>query len=422
MKTRNFTTLPLALTCATWLSIAPASAAVQLLGVGSIPGTTRDQSGLRELLEDGVTPHNLAGGFGSAITYSGSADLYYAAPDRGPADGATSYIDRLYTLRIRVQPTASGYRVLPTLVNTRLLRNRALEEFTGAASAFDPTNSPRGLRFDPEGIRADACGKGVYISDEYGPFIYRFNVATGVRAAVLKVPTKFLADFPSATPDDELDHNASGRQSNRGMEGLAVSADGSKVYGIMQSPLIQDGGLDADLKRVGTNARILELDIATGAVREFLYPLADKKHGISEIIAVDDHEFLVLERDGKAGTEAAYKQILKIDIADATDIRAVKSLPQDSIPAEITPVSKQPFIDMLDPAFGLAGASFPEKIEGLAFGPDLPGGRHLLIVTNDNDFNAAQDSRIFAFAIDRTDLPGFQAQQIAPGACVGGAP
>lgn len=120
-----------------------------------------------------------------------------------------------------------------------------------------------------------------------------------------------------------------------------------------------------------------------------------------------------MERDGRAGASAAFKQIFKIDIANATDIRAVKQLPASGIPAGVTPVDKQAFINLLDPAFGLAGASFPEKIEGLAFGPNLPDGRHLLIVTNDNDFNANQDSKFFAFAIDHADLPNYQPQRIA---------
>ena len=64
--------------------------------------------------------------------------------------------------------------------------------------------------------------------------------------------------------------------------------------------------------------------------------------------------------------------------------------------------------------FGLAGASFPEKLEGLAIGPDLADGRHLLLVTSDNDFAAGNPSRFFAFALDRSDLPGFQAQQVVP--------
>lgn len=398
--------------------VSAAGAAVELIGVGSLPGTAVDQTGLSSLLEDGITPHNQAGGFGSAITYSGFGDLYYATPDRGPADGATSYIDRLYTFRIEIDAMAGGgYSVTPSLERTRLLRRGGQDYYTGSAAAFDPTNSTASRRFDPEGVRVGRCGSSVFVSDEYGPFVYEFNVASGKRINTVNVPNKFLTDYPSTTPSNELMSNGSGRQSNRGMEGLAISPDGLKLYGIMQSPLIQDGGLDVSFKRVGKNVRILEVDVSTGELREFLYRLDNKSNGISEITAVNDHEFLVIERDGKVGAEAAVKKIYKIDIADATDIRTTKSLPSTDLPAGVTPVAKQLFIDMLDAQFGLAGAGFPEKIEGLAFGPDLPDGRHLLVVTNDNDFAASQDSKFFAFAIDATDLPEYQPQQIVRGKC-----
>ena len=42
----------------------------------------------------------------------------------------------------------------------------------------------------------------------------------------------------------------------------------------------------------------------------------------------------------------------------------------------------------------------PEKLEGLAWGPDLPDGRHLLYVFSDNDLNPDIPTYIFAFAID----------------------
>jgi hypothetical protein len=77
----------------------------------------------------------------------------------------------------------------------------------------------------------------------------------------------------------------------------------------------------------------------------------------------------------------------------------------------VQPVGKALFIDMLDPAYGLAGDSFPEKLEGLAFGPDLADGRHLLIVSSDNDFDQANSSKFFAFGIDAADLD-YQAQDI----------
>ncbi len=79
----------------------------------------------------------------------------------------------------------------------------------------------------------------------------------------------------------------------------------------------------------------------------------------------------------------------------------------------MTPVIKDGFIDLLDPAVGRAGADFLEKPEGLAFGPDLKDGRHLFVVTSDNDFIPTQPSRSFAFAMDRTDRPAFQPQDIA---------
>ena len=406
---------------AAWMTAAsPAAAEIDLLGTGEIPGTAVDQSGLTGLLEDGVTPRNQIGGLGSAIAYTGFGDFYYGTPDRGPADGATTYPDRVYLVRIEVRKSFSSpgqYVVKPQVWATRLLRNEKGQRLTGSIAAFDPTNSTDSRRFDPEGVRASRCDGNFWVSDEYGPFVSEFG-RDGKRRRSLALPNKFLIDFPSATPTEELGKNAFGRQANRGMEGLAISPNGKKLYGIMQSPLIQDGGLDAALARVGTNARILEIDLETGAVREFLYVLDSRSNGISEILAVNDHQFLVLERDGRVGAAAQVKQIFLITLHDTTtDIRSVKELPSTGVPADVEPVEKALFLDMLHPDFGLAGASFPEKIEGLAFGPDLHDGRHLLIVSHDNDFFATQTSKFYAFAITK-ELLDLESQDFR-GSCHG---
>lgn len=393
----------------------PASAAVTLLGTGNLSGTATDQSGLTELLEDGVTPNDRIGGLGSAITYSGTGNLYYATPDRGPADGTTHYVDRIYTVRLALRTIApygtNSLEVTPAVVDTALMKNAKGEYLTGSAAAVDSTNSPASLRFDPEAIRTDACGKVAYVSDEYGPFLYRFNVKNGKRLSSVRLPNKLLVDIPSADGAAELGNNAFGRQSNRGMEGLAISPDGSKLYGLMQSALIQDGGLDSALKRVGTNNRLVEIDVATGAFREYLYTLDSKSNGVNEITAINDHEFLVIERDSNVGVAAVTKKIFKIDISGATDIRAVKTLPVTGVPDGVTAVAKSLFIDLLDPAFGIA-QTVPEKIEGLAFGP-VVSGHQTLVVTSDNDFVPENASRFWVFGIDSSDLPGYVAQQHA---------
>jgi hypothetical protein len=199
------------------------------------------------------------------------------------------------------------------------------------------------------------------------------------------------------------------------MEGLAISPDGSKLYGLMQNALIQDGALNDALTRVATNSRLVEINQSSGEIKEYYYPLDNIGYGLNEILAVNDHQFLVIERDGKAGASAAFKKIYLIDITGATDIRSIKSLPATGVPSGVTPVSKTLFLDLLSPTYGLAGASFPEKIEGLAFGPDLKGGQHTLIITNDNDFVTANSSNFYVFGIDTADLPGYQPQQF--GSC-----
>jgi hypothetical protein len=405
---------PVAALSVALLGIAPAHAAgITYLGKGSIPGNARDDSGLRGLLEDGVTPANQVGGLGSALAWSGRGDLYYAAPDRGPADGATTYRDRLYAIEIRVRKTGpSKYGVQPILRDTTLLRNEDKAFFTGSSAAFDATGSTGSLRFDPEGIRVSRCGDTAFVSDEYGPYLYEFDLGSGRRVRSVGLPAKFGIDAPSAVVDEELGRNVAGRQTNRGMEGLAISPDGRRVYGMMQNALLQDGALDAANKRVGMNNRIVEVDTESGAVREFAYVLDDKGNGVNEILAINDHEFLVIERDGKAGAAAAFKKLFRIDTSGATDVRAVKQLPAGALPAEVVPVAKAPFLDLLDPAFGLAGAEFPEKIEAIAFGPDLDDGRHLLIVVNDNDFFADRPTNFYAFAIEPWVLPGFEAQRV----------
>ena len=212
--------------CARWgpvfvlvatLCATSAFAAVTFIGEGSLSGTATDQSGLGGQLEDG-TPRNQVGGLGSGLAYTGAGTLYVATPDRGPADGATSYIDRFYTIEIDIKKgEGNAFTIKPTLLATRLMHDRG-RFFTGSAAAFDATNSADGLRFDPEAVRVSACGRTAFVSDEYGPFIYEFDFLTGARVGVIPLPTKFLIDFPSANGGEELVANSGGRQANRGMD------------------------------------------------------------------------------------------------------------------------------------------------------------------------------------------------------------
>src|SRR5262245_12668247 len=77
-------------------SADPPDPGVTLVGVGSVPATAFDLSGLKGSticaidIDKKVTSNcidaALLGGFGSALTYTGQDDVFLAAPDRGPFD------------------------------------------------------------------------------------------------------------------------------------------------------------------------------------------------------------------------------------------------------------------------------------------------------------------------------------------------
>ena len=386
--------------------VSAANPGITLVGQGSIPGTQLDKSGLTgELCQasslENCVPAAIFGGYGSDIDYTGFDDVFVAAPDRGPFDGLTDqpYLDRLHYLHLRLDLAGNpASNIHSTLLDTRLLRDADGEPFVGAAGAFAD-------RLDPEGIRVSSAGT-VYISDEYGPAISEFD-RQGNLVQRIDVPDDFAIATPSADPTAELLGNTSGRQANRGMEGLAISPDGTTLFGIMQNALLQDNALNpGTTDRISVFTRILELDLETGETAEYVYPLeaSNRGQGVSEILAINDHELLVLERDNRSNLQSppqapTRKTIYRIDLDDASDVSDVTLPAIAPLPAAVTPVAKSLFIDLLDPAYGL-GATIPEKLEGLTWGADLADGRHLLYVVSDNDLNPSLPTRLYAFAVD----------------------
>jgi hypothetical protein len=402
------TCIVLAVIAGTSLCSLRVSADITLLGKASIPASATDMSGLDNTIGSGI-PHNRLGSFGSGIAYSGRDDVYYAIDDRGPGDGAAAFRCRFQTFEIKIDPSNSAEPVKVTLKATTMLTRSDGSALWGYSGGYDDKDQAKGIRFDPEAIRVSPTGT-LWVSDEYGPWIDEFDM-TGKQLRRIAPPGKFMVDVCSGVADEEIKQNTKGRISNRGMEGLAITPDGKKLVGIMQSPLIQDGGLDGAHKRVGVNCRILELDIATGATREFVYAMDSLNHGNNEILAINNDEFLVLERDGKEGAKTKARGLFWISLKDASDVSKVEKLPSSGLPADIKPVSKKLWLDLLDPKFGLAGESMPEKIEGIAWGPKLADGRQSLIVVNDNDFRAEVPNWFWVFAVDAKDIPGYQAQQ-----------
>lgn len=380
------------------LSHAIAMAEITLIDKIEIPGTSIDKSGLKEKLEDG-TPLSQLGGF-SAIAAAGEG-TYWILPDRGPKDGAVSFPCRVH--RVRIELADNGKVKNYELLETKLLK-RDGKSLIGLAAAIQGSKPASNMRFDPEGVRSLPDGR-LAISDEYGPSVVLFNSSNGEALKWFDTPARFAVQNPSADPIEEGAANPSGRQPNGGFEGLAYQEDRKTLWAFAQKPLIQDSEALSGGKRKGEFCRIVEFTEGGEVTGEFLYPVENKSSGISEILALGNGQALVLERDGDAGLEAKQKQVYWIDASGATDSRSIESASRKSLSDQVKPVVKKLWIDFLDPKFGLAGEKFPEKPEGLVFGPTLPDGSRTLLVAIDNDFESNQSSQIWVFRFQAADLP-----------------
>jgi hypothetical protein len=68
-------------------------------------------------------------------------------------------------------------------------------------------------------------------------------------------------------------------------------------------------------------------------------------------------------------------------------------------------VPKVLFLDLLKDVYKIDATLtikdvIAEKVEALAWGPDLPDGRQVLYVLSDNDLNPGIATQIYAFAVD----------------------
>lgn len=362
-------------------------------------------------------------GFGSGIApVPGTSNEFWLLADRGPnVDGHPSS-NKIFPVpdyqpgMMRVRLLADGtLQVLQTLrfANGDGSPMAGLPAAPGDAGttnetgyALDPdTNTPQTspLPFDPAGLDPEAVvamdDGSFWLADEYGPWLVHLDASGRVIERIGPFGTVGTAKSPNPH-GRKLPSVYAKRRANRGMEGLTRTPSGWLV-GMMQSPLLNPsssavGGTGAGSTRV---CRILFINPATWQMREYAYVLESHSTAVSAILAVNDEEFLVLERDGGwPGSSSRLKKVFRIHVGQATDIHDAsdgangklyhgKTVEQlrtaEGLRANgIIPVAKWEVVDILA-LTDQHGNPYPhDKPEGLAL---IDGGRTLVIV-NDDDF------------------------------------
>lgn len=359
--------------------------------------------------DDGVMVYN--GGYGSGMALDPVEDGYfYLMTDRGPnfdtsVPGQKGFVVPDFTPQIGRFALSDGelHRVGVILIrdeNGDPISGLPNPEGMGSTGEIpvDPdgnilTPDPNGL--DSEGLVAMPDGT-FWISDEYGPHILHI-AADGT---TIERINPFGTGFGGRT----LPQVFANRRANRGMEGLTITPDGTKLVGLMQSAMYNPYEDRTWIKNNSSATRLVLFDIASGETEQYIYLQEAPNLSNSEIRALSNTTFLVLERDGAfPGAGATYKRIYWIDISNATDVSDPNDGPNgltfeiDSVEktieqmtvhelttiAGIQPVHKVLAFDMLSQL-----DDYPhDKPEGFAIIDN-----DLIAIINDDDFGITSDN------------------------------
>ena len=255
---------------------------------------------------------------------------------------------------------------------------------------------------DPEGLALAHSGQ-LFVSSEgfaaatppVDPFIRRYNL-NGRQTATVPLDDKFFPDGSQTF----------GVRSNLAFESLTVTPNGRHLFTATEGALAQDGPA-ADVGQE-TLARIVQYELAgRRPLAEFVYvadpvaevpapPSAFRVNGLVDLLPLDDAgTFLALERSfsvGKGNTVKLYEARTQ----GATDVSGVDDLFDEGKGTTVAfdAVDKRLLLDFAD--LGIVA----DNLEGLAFGPELPDGRRLLMVVSDNNFSPTQVTQFLALGLE----------------------
>ncbi len=164
-----------------------------------------------------------------------------------------------------------------------------------------------GADFDIESVRRDKnCN--LWFGDEFGPYLIKTDASGTVLRSEISLPGVYAPQHKDVIAG-AVTPNLGG---SGGFEGMAINRKGDKLYTLLEKSVTGDP--DRTL-------RINEFDIDgeayTGAM--YLYPLDSEGNAIGDMTAIDNHRFLVIERNGGTATSGKpFKKVFMIDIGNAT--------------------------------------------------------------------------------------------------------
>jgi hypothetical protein len=212
----------------------------------------------------------------------------------------------------------------------------------------------------------------VYVSDETGATITKYNVSGGSAVSSVTVPSVY-----------------NNYRTNYSLESLTMQLNGLVMWTANEEALTVDGSLSTASS--GTVVRLqkftrentssawtADVQYAYNTLSwggDPLFPSGSERSGVSDLCVLPNGKLLVLERSlGNGGIIPSFENhIFLIDTSSATDISGMSGLIGESY----TAVSKN---ELWAKNFGTS-----DNFEGLCFGQELDNGDYSLLMISDGD-------------------------------------
>lgn len=323
----------------------------------------------------------------SGIDYDKKNNIYYLiCDDRSAINPA-----RFYTAKIYLND--KGIDSLQFLSVKNLLQPNGV---VYPASKQDPFHTP-----DPEAMRYNPKTNQLVWSSEGDRILKKDTV-------VLEDPTvncisingNYIDSF--VLPSNiHMQTSQKGPRQNGVFEGLSFFNNYKSLLVSVEEPLFEDGPR-AGLRDSSAWIRIIKFNIKTRKPEaQYAYqidpvaypanpPGAFEINGVPDILAINNHQLLVLERSFSTGRKPSTIKIYLGEMNGATDVLNVPSLKDKTF----TPIAKKLLLNMDD--LGI----YIDNVEGVTLGPKLPNGQQTLIFISDNNFSKEEITQFLLFSIN----------------------
>jgi hypothetical protein len=354
-------------------------------------GSRGTVNGLK-FIGDYTLPHKLqfqgttVGGL-SGIDYVPKEDMYYLiCDDRSDMNPARFYTVKIYLGKSGIDSVRLQDVVTLQQTNGQPFPNRRQDSVR--------TPDPEALRFNPTNQTIAWTSEGERIIRPDRQVIANPFIAIATKAG------RTTDTFPLPANVRITDMEKGPRQ-NGTLEGLTFTPNFKTLFVSLEEPLYEDGPR-AGLGDTTGWIRIIKYDVATKQpVAQFAYqidPVVQEPisrgtftiNGVSDILALNEQQLLVIERSFSTGRLTSNIRLYLAEFKGAENIIAVSSL--EKTPPQ-KPVRKKLLLNMD------SLKRWVDNVEGITFGPVLPNGKRSLLLVTDDNFAAFEKTQFFLFEV-----------------------